>query len=315
MKIIYRNPSDADLQAITCLFNDSRRGLPFERESTQQEIGSYTLLDPDFDPRGAWVALDGDEVVGYSDAIIDKTRMAFGTKDSQARIEMLQARRGQGIEEGLLNKALGFMKEHGLETAQSWCFEGDVWKRALIESAGFEPVHKYFSMIRRSGTTPPQLPNMPGLRLDHKMARDASTEELSRWLEVTNEAFSELFNYSPWTVERTTNIIDSAEEILSLTFAYLGNELVGVSMIEDSEPYNREHGLHDGWIDIVAVRKRFRKRGIGRILMLDGMHWLLGRGLPVMHLGVDAENRNALGLYTSLGFEVLLENAIYRKKL
>ena len=315
MRITFRNPSDLDLPAITRLFNESRRGLPFERESTVEEIATYTLHDPDFDPHGAWVAIEGDEVIGYCDAIIDKARLAFGRKDSRTRIEMLPSKRGQGVEEELLGKALGFIKERGLESAQSWCYGGDTWRTTLTESTGFECVHKYFSMIRRSGTTPPRIPDMPGLRLDHRMATDATIEELSRWLEVTNEAFSELFNYSPWTIDRITKMIGSAEEIMSLTFAYLGDELVGVGMNEDSEPYNREHGLHDGWINIVAVRKRFRKRGIGRILMLDGMHWLLGRGLPVMHLGVDAENRNALGLYTSLGFEVHLENAIYSKRL
>ena len=80
---------------------------------------------------------------------------------------------------------------------------------------------------------------------------------------------------------------------------------------EDSVPYNAEHGVKDGWIDVLAVSRPYRRRGLGKALILDGMDWLLGRGLNVIRLGVDAENRNALGLYTHLGFSVLHENITF----
>ncbi len=315
MSLTYRHPSEADLPRITALLNASRKHLPFERESTQEEVTAQTFNDPDYDREGAWVCESEGEIVGYCDAILDKARIGNGTKDSHARVEVLPSLRGQGIEEELLTRALAFMMQRGLEYAQVWCYEGDLWRKSLVESGGFRPIHKYFSMIRDGGPPPPQMPQDARLKIEHVMLRDASNDQIARWLTVTNEAFSELFNYSPWTVARVANIRDSAEEILRLSFVYLQDELVAVSMCEDSVPFNKQRGVHDGWIDMLAVRKKFRKRGLGRLLMLDGMNWLNERGLHVMHLGVDAENRKALGLYTSLGFQVLLENSIYTKRL
>lgn len=280
-----------------------------------EEIGAQLFKDPDYDSEGAWLASEGKAAVGYCDAIIDSARQAYGRKDAHARVEVLPESRGKGIEQELMAKALGFMKARGLESAQGWCYERDEWRRALLESSGFESVHKYFSMVREGGARPPPMEGMEGLTIRHRMLREASEEELTSALSVVNEAFSELFNHSPWTSERLANIRDSAEEIMRLTYAYLDGELAGVSLCEDSVPYNKQHGLQDGWINIIAVLKPYRRRGLGRQLMLDGMHWLCDRGLPVIHLGVDAENRMALGLYTSLGFEVLLENSIYMKRL
>ncbi len=315
MTILYRHPVEADLPGITTLFIASRGSLPFERENTEAEISAQTFREPDFEADGAWVCVDGDQIAGYSDAILDKARIAHGDKGSQARVEVLPRMRGQGIEQELLDRALGFMRDRGMESAQAWFYEGDVWRKGLVEGAGFKPVHNYYSMIRKGGAPLPPVQQLDGARIEHVMLRDASNEEISRWLSVVNESFSELFNFWPWTVERVANIRDSTEEILRLTFVYVHGELVAVSMCEDSVPFNRERGLNDGWIDIIGVRKLFRKRGLGRLLMLDGMHWLLERSLTVMHLGVDAENRKALGLYTSLGFEVLHENSMYSKKL
>lgn len=311
----FRHPVADDIGAITELFNLSRAGLPFERESTEEEVRAQTFKDPDYEADCAVVAEIEDRVVGYSDAIIDKARLSAGRREANARIEVLPGFRVMGLDSELLLRSLEFLRSRGMDAAQAWCFEGDEWRRGLYESEGFARVHNYYSMIRTSGTRPAPVPEIEGFTVDHRMLSDASHAEMSEALGVVNEAFSELFNYYPWTVERFANMRDVAEEVMRLTYVRLGGELVGASLCEDSVPYNKQHGLRDGWINIIAVRKPFRRRGIGRLLMLDGMHWLLDRDLPVIHLGVDAENRRALGLYTSLGFEVLHENTIYSRPL
>ena len=45
------------------------------------------------------------------------------------------------------------------------------------------------------------------------------------------------------------------------------------------------------------------------------MRWIFDTGKDTIYLGVDAENRKALGLYTSLGFKIHTESINYDLKL
>jgi len=296
---------------MTDILNRSRQGLPFQRIMTQQEIGSETFLDPDYEPESAWLVFEDAVPTAYGEAFIDRQRVAFGRNDSSGRLEVVPEARGRGIEQQLLRRILDLTREKRLEAVQFQCSGKDTWKSSLLNEAGFRDLHHYFSMVRKGSLLPGKAFWPEGAIHRHRMFKEASDEELRDALALSNEAFSELFNYSPWPLERLVSFRDTTEDVLRLTFAYFEGRLVGVCWSEDSVPYNAEHGLKDGWIDVLAVSRPHRRRGLGKALILDGMDWLLGRGLNVIHLGVDAENRNALGLYTSLGFSVLHENITY----
>jgi ribosomal protein S18 acetylase RimI-like enzyme len=69
-------------------------------------------------------------------------------------------------------------------------------------------------------------------------------------------------------------------------------------------------------IDDLAVIHAYRRRGIGRALLLAGMHHIRAQGFPAAALAVDADNPNqALRLYESVGFVVVSPSTAYRKEL
>ncbi|NES22531.1 MAG: GNAT family N-acetyltransferase [Symploca sp. SIO3E6] len=60
---------------------------------------------------------------------------------------------------------------------------------------------------------------------------------------------------------------------------------------------------NEGWIDALGTRRGFRKRGLGRAMLLAGMQRLQAAGVDTVRLGVDSENPSgALRLYKSVGF-------------
>jgi len=69
-------------------------------------------------------------------------------------------------------------------------------------------------------------------------------------------------------------------------------------------------------IDDLAVRRAHRRRGIGRALLLAGMHRIRDEGFSGSALAVDADNPNrALRLYESVGFAVKSRGTVCRKEL
>ena len=60
---------------------------------------------------------------------------------------------------------------------------------------------------------------------------------------------------------------------------------------------------HRGWVNYLAVAKRFRGRGYGRVLMQHVEQRLLERGCPKLNLQVRTSNPQAIEFYRRIGYE------------
>ena len=57
----------------------------------------------------------------------------------------------------------------------------------------------------------------------------------------------------------------------------------------------------------------YRGRGIGKKTLLAGLHYLQSKGVRVVKLTVDSENKSALALYSSVGFKPQTVSLWYEK--
>jgi mycothiol synthase len=71
-----------------------------------------------------------------------------------------------------------------------------------------------------------------------------------------------------------------------------------------------------GWVGILGVLRDWRRRGIGRALLLHSFDEFRRRGLPRAGLGVDAESlTGANRLYESVGMHVVRRLDFFDKQL
>ena len=71
-----------------------------------------------------------------------------------------------------------------------------------------------------------------------------------------------------------------------------------------------------GWIAVLAVRKEWRRRGIGHALLAHAFAAFAGRGLARAGLGVDSESlTGANALYEKVGMSATSRFDIYEKAL
>lgn len=59
-----------------------------------------------------------------------------------------------------------------------------------------------------------------------------------------------------------------------------------------------------GYVQRLAVDPEMHGRGLGRRLLLDGLHWMAGRGVTNAWVNTQPDNEPALSLYRSVGFRV-----------
>jgi ribosomal protein S18 acetylase RimI-like enzyme len=93
--------------------------------------------------------------------------------------------------------------------------------------------------------------------------------------------------------------------------ALAGGEPAGIAVCH---PHAAVEGL--GWVRLLGVRRPWRRRGLGRALLLHAFHELRRRGLSGAGLGVDASSdTGANRLYESAGMRVAGRFEIYEKEV
>ena len=89
-------------------------------------------------------------------------------------------------------------------------------------------------------------------------------------------------------------------------------EIAGISLCR-SQAYDDPEL---GWVSVLAVRRPWRKRGLGLALLRHSFNEFYRRGKRKVGLGVDAENlTGALRLYENAGMHVSLASDLYEKEL
>jgi ribosomal protein S18 acetylase RimI-like enzyme len=135
-----------------------------------------------------------------------------------------------------------------------------------------------------------------------------------------NEAFGDHFGHieMPFEVgfaQFNHNLIDDKEKFDPGLWhvAMDGDEIAGVSIcsIERSDPDQPM-----GWVHTLGVRRAWRKRGLGRALLLHSFGEFYRRGYRKAGLGVDASNlTGALRLYENAGMTVFRQYDRYELEI
>jgi mycothiol synthase len=181
----------------------------------------------------------------------------------------------------------------------------------ILENHGFVSDRYFFTMQRSLTEIIPQ-PQFPsGFTL-----RQVKPEDAEALTELFNQSFVDHWNHHDSTVEYVKyemaqqnyraelDLIATAADGTFAAFCY--------SVINREE--NIRKGRQEGYIAILGTRRGFRRIGLGRAMLLSGLHRLKGFGMDTASLGVDADNPNgALRLYESVGFSKLFTWIAYGK--
>lgn len=270
-------------------------------DETAQDIESW------FDNPGmnieddARVAVRERTIVGYGDV---------GDRSGDGKLFWIDVR----AEAEALAPILGFAESRAHELAKpggkvkAWSPEQNAEWRALLEAREFE----FASFSRRmrialDGDLPePRWPEGITVRTyrrdrDERAVYDAHQEAFSEERDFEKDPFDEWVHWSyrePFDPE--------------LWFlATEGEEVAGVALCRGE----RGGDTSLGWVNILGVRKPWRRRGLGMALLQHAFREFRARGKTEAGLGVDGRNEEALALYTRAGMRVERSFLWYEKEL
>jgi mycothiol synthase len=193
-----------------------------------------------------------------------------------------------------------------------WSEDTEIGHRALLAAKGFEPVRHFFLMHRDLTAPIPDAPLPEGIDI-----RPVTQEQWRTIFDAENEAFRDHWGYREGTERVFEATFAKSQLDTSLwVVAWDGDQVAAVVQNWIWPEENESLGIQRGWLEHISVRRRWRRRGLGRAITAISLGRLRGRGMTDGMLGVDSANpHGALGLYVGLGFQVATRSAAYRRSL
>lgn len=185
----------------------------------------------------------------------------------------------------------------------------------MFESRGFELIRHSFRMSIEIKAQPKPAQWPSGIQLK---PLDAEVDAAAIY-RAHDEAFSDHFGHQDQPFEvgfarfRHMMIEDNDGFDPDLWFVAVdGDQIAGYSICR----LNPQEDPPIGWVNILGVRRPWRKRGLGMALLLHSFGEFYRRGLRKAGLGVDASNlTGALRLYERAGMQVAHRYDRYEKEL
>ncbi len=223
--------------------------------------------------------------------------------------------RGRGIGTHLLRLAEAWARPHISQASpgarvslSTWTGEVNQAAQRLFVQEGYKQVRSSWHMEIEMAEAPPA-PEWPeGVTL--RTIVPGQDERMV--FEMIDEAFSDHWGYLPgvfeewkhWHIER-----ESFDPTLNF-LAFDGKEIAGGSLCTYAS------NLEMGWVDQLAVRRPWRRKGLGMALLLHSFGEFYRRGQRKVGLGVDSQNlTGATRLYERAGMHVARQSNSYEKEL
>lgn len=226
--------------------------------------------------------------------------------------------RGQHLETELLSWAEQRVQEqaHVAQRPAKLCAGARLdapYYRAIYETPGYEMIRQFHTMVR-SLTDPIPQPQFPlGFS-----SRPTNADEAAAWVEMFNESFVDHWHFTPMTLDRRQFRLTypTYQPEFDWVAVAPNDTLAGFCGGAIDHEENTLKNRREGWINILGTRRGYRRQGLARAMLLQGLHQLQAAGMETALLGVDTQNPNqAMGLYESVGFNTKETHLTYEKSL
>ena len=292
----------SDLPEFAPLYNDIAGVVHTERAYTVPEMKEW-LGQPSLLPEDNCFVAEGEEgLAGYAlvtpELPIGRTVVSGGVSGPHRR---------HGLGRRLLRTAIERSHELGASLVNLEAQPDNQEAQHLLRSEGFQEVKSYWLMRWEKKELPPFNPP------DGFSIRSFLPGEDSALLTgLQNATFRDNWGFSPNTEEE----IDYRTR---LSWCHPEGILI---MFHGGDPaaYNwtfirASQKTSTGVVGMTGVHPNYRGKGLGRVVLMAGMDFLLKKNVQGIELEVDQENAAATGLYLSLGFRKIQESLWYERRL
>ena len=279
-------------------------GEPMVSADTLREVWQSPGLDPAQD---TWVAIaPGGAVVGYAE-LQHHSPALLGLS-----VYLEGKHRHREVGAHLLRlveaRASSFRADGSAVVLISRISEPDQTGKQILEEAGYALSLSFLMMERVLDGPLEPAQWAPGITVRPFAPRqDEQATYLADEEAAEDKGYHTALTFEEWAKRMSLNRAGFDPTLWLL--ACSGDEVAGVALNFYSE------ATRTGWVDHLGVRRQWRKRGIGRALLLRSFGEFQRCGIPRAVLTVDSNSlTNAPRLYERAGMRTIQQYHIYRKE-
>jgi mycothiol synthase len=312
--------TDEDLPAVVALMNFVDDSYKLQQGTSELDLRER-LGSPRSDPARQIVLADGPTLPGVSEGeLLGYGRLTYENDETQNErmyyldVVVHRAAEGTGLDRVLVGKLMeilrGYEQDPGMQqmghvTVKAWALEPLVHIRDLWDGIGLREVRQFWTMARDLDKPIDEPQPIDGVNI----RAYRGTEDNVGAAAAFNNSFADHWDHHPVSQEEWDYWMDTANfrPELSLLAEIDGapGTFAGFCINSISEGDNKRRNVCEGWIDVLGTIREWRRKGLGRALLLHGLHALRSGGMDTALLGVDSTSlTGANRLYESVGFRI-----------
>ena len=322
---------EGDISAIVDLINAVDSAYKLGEGTSAQEL-AVRFESPRSVPTRQVVIAGGTGVPGLPDGMAAGYGRVTYEDDHPANERMYYANvtvhpaaEGMGLEHVIATKLFEIIRGYETDTEippmkkavlNAWTREEVIPIRLFWESMGLKEARRFWVMARNlhDPIDEPQL--IEGINIRNYVRPDDNRRAMIAF----DNSFSDHWDHHPPEEEEWDYWMNLAETRPDLSWlAEVESEpgtIGGFCICGINEDENKRKGVSEGWIHILGTTREWRRVGLGRALVLHGLHSLREAGLDTALLGVDSESpTGANRLYESVGFRVRSREIAFKRPL
>jgi mycothiol synthase len=301
-----RRPRAEDVPAVLDLCIAADTAVIGESDWTEDDLREE-FADTDLE-RNAWIVELGGRLAGFTSLNVRGGRLIA---DGYVHPELHG--RGVGSELVRLTEERAAELEPDVPPGervylQNATLNVDPRSTAFYDARGYAPVRHFWKMVAELDG-PPEVPEVPGVTIRPYRHPD----ELRALYEADEEAFADHWehlgrSYEEWVARHVER--ERFDPTLWWVAEVEDRELAGVARCD------WKRGGDWGWVEGLAVRRAYRRRGIADALLKTAFAEFHRRGERRVALGVDAQSpTGATRVYEKAGMRIYWEAVVYEKEL
>ena len=253
-----------------------------------------------------FIAERAGEIVGYADV---RPELNIGRVVLRWLVHPKHRRRR--IAAKLVERAISRTRELGIMRIHANILQNSLMAEQLLSKMGFTFVRRFLEL--RLNLSKTHLQEIENIAPQYRHLQSGEGERLTQ---LQNRSFTGSWGYNANTFEEINYRINlpncSPEDVI---MASDSDKPIGYCWTRINFQKNKAPSEGTGRIYMLGVDPDYRGRGLGRQLLLVGLSYLKSKGLRVVELTVDRENKAACTLYKSVGFKLWTSSLWYEKKL
>jgi mycothiol synthase len=183
------------------------------------------------------------------------------------------------------------------------------WAKRLFSKLGFSFVRRFLEL--RLDLSKAHLPKFSKTTFQLRRLRKGEEEKLTQ---IQNRSFVDTWSYSPNTSEDIIYRLGLPHcSVRDIILALAADKPIGYCWTKINPGEDKANS--EGRIYMLGVDQDYRGKGVGMDVLVAGLSLLKGKGIRIVQLTVDSENKAARALYSTVGFGGWKSSLWYEKAL